>query len=814
MYHPAAFLMGIETECLTAVGPRGGDCDAALEAFLGVLARLAPPCAARPVSSTATAAFTSTATATSNWPPPSATSPYALADMVTRQQALAARAVAELKDRFSVELIVANNNHSGRLRDGAATWGAHENYLVGRPPAELADRLLPFLVSRVYGGAGGLWHPTGDFLAGARVSFLQTDVGGGTTERRAVFSTARQEPLLGPRPAGFRCHLILGDGHRSAFNLALHCGATALVLGAVQHDPDTVWPLPRVAGADHRRFWLTAARRFNRLAGPGESPRVAPLALDVQRFYLGRARRFAQTLRPHPWADRLLADWQQTLDRMAAGDNDWLSVRLDAWIKHRLYGQWLREHGRGWHDLVRMPHLFDALVLLDQNYHEFANPANVFDQMDRAGLLAQRVGSGVAPGDEAEPFVPETATRAARGALPPRPRRRPRPGDGLGVRLRPPRKPSPLAGRPLRGRLRSVALCRMRSSPANPSIITGVINRNLSRCSLRAAGGRWRFPRPAGAPGIPRPRGVLLRRPRARHARGSLVRGTRGDGRRLCPFELCRHEHPIAFLAVASGERIVWAGRDGTVWLRCLSSAESDTNPPPLWSHADGVVCLAALEPAWQGVQSCPPITAAVVRGTGPEASLFPSTADLARWLLGSWSLWSKIELSALGAINTAAKKLSDICCTSAPTERPLFQVGLEIDLRHFIPRKEVTVRILAWLQSLDGARVGLLTGPHGAGKTTLAAWLSRRREEAVGVFHCAWGTDRAEPHVCLWFLICRLADRVPEYRAGLLTFLDRDALRSPCPDFVRRMPLETLLEYYFVGPMPRTGRASHASYH
>ena len=339
-------------------------------------------------------------------------SPYALADVVARQQHLATRATAELKDRCGMELILANNNHSGRLRDGAATWGAHENYLVGRPPAELADRLLPFLVSRVYGGAGGVWCPTGDFLAGARVVFLQADVGGGTTERRAVFSTARQEPLLGSRPAGHRCHLILGDGHRSAFNLALHCGATALVLAAVQHDPDAVWPLPRVAGAEQRGFWLTAARRLNRLAGPGEAPRVAPLALDLQRFYLDRARRFAVTLRPHPWADRLLADWQLTLDRMAAGDDDWLSVRLDAWIKHRLFGQWLREHGRGWHDLARMPHLFDGLVLLDHNYHEFANPDNVFDLAERAGLLSHRVGPAVAPGDEAEPFVPETATRA------------------------------------------------------------------------------------------------------------------------------------------------------------------------------------------------------------------------------------------------------------------------------------------------------------------------------------------------------------------------------------------------------------------
>jgi len=412
MIAASTFLMGIETECLTAVEPHGGECSAGLESFMTLMARLAPSLRGPGGFFNGYGRVYLDVNRHLELASAECDSPYTLATLVARQQALAAQAVAELKDRMGVELILANNNHSGLLREGAATWGTHENYLVGRPPAELADRLLPFLVTRVYGGAGGLWYPTGEFLAGVRITFLQTDVGGGTTDRRAIFSTARQEHLLGPRPTGFRCHLILGDGHRSHFNLSLHYGATALVLAAVQHDPDGVRPLPRVAGADQRRFWLAAARQFNRLAGPREPLRVAPLALDVQRFYLDRACRFADVLRPHAWAHRLLEDWELTLDRLAAGDDDWLATRLDAWIKHRLFGQWLREHGRGWQDLARLPHLFDGLMMLDQNYHEFANPVNVFDQVDRAGLLVHRVGPAVAPGSEAEPFTPETATRA------------------------------------------------------------------------------------------------------------------------------------------------------------------------------------------------------------------------------------------------------------------------------------------------------------------------------------------------------------------------------------------------------------------
>lgn len=406
------FLMGIETECLTAVAQRVGEWNAVLAAFLSEMRRLAPSLSGHAGFFNGYGRVYLDGNRHLELASAECDSPYTLAAVVARQQALAARAVAQLRDRRDVELILANNNHAGRLSDGAPTWGAHENYLVGQPPEDLADRMLPFLVSRVYGGAGGLWHPTGVFLAGVRIVFLQTDVGGDTTQRRAVFSTARQEHLLGSRPTGFRCHLILGDGHRSHFNLALHHGATALVLTVLEHDPDSVRALPRIAGADQRRFWLTAAHHFNRLAEVGKPLRVDPLALEVQRFYLDRARRFAETLPAHSWAHRLLADWEITLDKMAIGDDDWLASRLDAWIKHRLFGQWLKAHGRGWHDLLRLPHLFNGLVLLDQNYHEFANPDNVFDQADRAGLLVHHVGPEVEPGCEAEPFTPETTTRA------------------------------------------------------------------------------------------------------------------------------------------------------------------------------------------------------------------------------------------------------------------------------------------------------------------------------------------------------------------------------------------------------------------
>ena len=69
--------------------------------------------------------------------------------------------------------------------------------------------------------------------------------------------------------------------------------------------------------------------------------------IEVQRVYLEGAREYAaaRSGRP-PWLPRLLADWEETLRAMEQRDDDWLSARLDAWIKHRLFSQALAAGGR------------------------------------------------------------------------------------------------------------------------------------------------------------------------------------------------------------------------------------------------------------------------------------------------------------------------------------------------------------------------------------------------------------------------------------------------------------------------------------
>jgi len=339
--------------------------------------------------------------------------PYVLADLVDRQQQLLARAADAAPAAQRVRLWA--NNHDGLLHAGAATWGAHENYLVARHPSTWAAEVLPFLATRVYGGAGGVCWPSGDYVAGVRPMFMVHDVGGDTTSERAIHSTSRQEHHAGGSKDCFRYHLLLGDSHRAQFNLALHVGATALVLKAIESDADLParlrallarLRLPRAGG------WVETLRACNRLAGAGEDLRVEPVVIELQGFYLEAAASWAARVGATPaWVERCLRDWRDTLRAMADADLDWLGQRLDAFAKHRLLVAALRRRGEGWPRGAPDRAVFLRLLLLEHGYHDLG-PDSTFAALERAGLLAHRVTPAVAPGSETERFVPEVATRA------------------------------------------------------------------------------------------------------------------------------------------------------------------------------------------------------------------------------------------------------------------------------------------------------------------------------------------------------------------------------------------------------------------
>lgn len=339
-------------------------------------------------------------------------SPYMLPSIVDRIQTVAVRAVEALRQSHE-RIVLANNNHSGLLSDGCPVWGTHENYLLEKNPESLGDFILPFLVSRIYAGAGGVYHPSGDYVAGVRPYSLAVATGGGTTDCRAIHCTVGRPNHAETSPKRYRYHLISGDGHRSQFNWSLQFGATALATKAAIYDAKTRAAARQVRVGSSSN-WIGMMRQFNFLAAPGQMPHVDPQVIALQRIYLDGARRFAKRLESPPeWIPRLLTDWEDTLDAYQRMDRDWLAARLDAFAKYELFSAVLQDAGCTWSQLPNRQDLFHELALLNQNYHEFSNSESAFSRLDNAGLLQHRVAPHMEPGEEPDPFVPETGTRAA-----------------------------------------------------------------------------------------------------------------------------------------------------------------------------------------------------------------------------------------------------------------------------------------------------------------------------------------------------------------------------------------------------------------
>jgi hypothetical protein len=339
--------------------------------------------------------------------------PYLLPIVIEKQHRLAAHAVARMAEDGE-HFVLANNNHDSLLRDNCAVWGAHENFLVEKHPLEFGDLILPFLVTRIYAGSGGIRFPSGEFVAGVRPLCMKAATGGGTTRQRAIHSTAREEHHVGSMKGRFRYHQIIGCGHRSHLNLALQFGATALALKAAIFDaklPAELQALGLLPVAENN--WIGLLRKFNRLAAPGVPLAIDPLVAQTQRVYLESARRVVNSLCDAPaWIPRLLNDWSDMIDAMERLDRTWLAARLDTFAKYELFTNVLQAGGASWETLPVNKNMFNSLALLDQSYHEFCNPKSLFRQLEDSGLLSHRVGEVSEPGTESEPYIPETKTRA------------------------------------------------------------------------------------------------------------------------------------------------------------------------------------------------------------------------------------------------------------------------------------------------------------------------------------------------------------------------------------------------------------------
>lgn len=294
--------------------------------------------------------------------------------------ALLAEAVRDVRGAKYPSFVLMANNHDYKLE---STWGCHENHAVVRPFDQLMTGMLPFLATRhVYAGNGRL-GAGGVVLFSARARVMRHASGGTTTSDRALFSTARNEPLMSSGPFSGRLHLICGDTLRSELGDYLKVASTALVLAWLDADP---------TGADDLRLAdpIGLLERANVLWAPPGRLHVCPDALRIQRVYLERVARFVDQSPDLPaWCGQAVQRWRDTLDLLER-DPLSLSDRLDPFIKLGLFDAALASMGRTWTDLAADVDLYMRLALVDTAYHRVGTDGP-FEQLEREGALAHRV---------------------------------------------------------------------------------------------------------------------------------------------------------------------------------------------------------------------------------------------------------------------------------------------------------------------------------------------------------------------------------------------------------------------------------------
>jgi proteasome accessory factor A len=191
-----------------------------------------------------------------------------------------------------------------------------------------------FLVTRsLFCGAGRVVLDGGPLLRVAqRPPFMRS--------LARIFTSGERRPVFELRDAFFRpwsafgrrrrLHLMLGDANLCDWSLVLRTGTTALVLEAIEAEPDAAWPrLARPLPALREVANDPSLERTLQLEDGS-----AVTALEIQRRTLAVVRRVVGAdPAPALWKLRVLAMWEETLDLLerepaALADRvDWLAKR-------------------------------------------------------------------------------------------------------------------------------------------------------------------------------------------------------------------------------------------------------------------------------------------------------------------------------------------------------------------------------------------------------------------------------------------------------------------------------------------------------
>jgi proteasome accessory factor A len=266
-----------------------------------------------------------------------------------------------------------NNTDSARN-----SYGCHENYLTSRRDdlAHYADVLIPFFVSRqIYAGAGKVLQTARGavYCLAQRAEHIWEGVSSATTRSRPIINT-RDEPHADAERYR-RLHVIVGDSNMSEYATFLKVGATAVMLrmledqSVVLRDMTLENPIRAIREISHD---MTCRRRV-RLANGREVS-----ALDIQREYLDRALRYADTKGLPALEQRALDMWEHCVTTIEDEPLK-LEREVDWVIKHQLIEAYRAKH--------ELPLGHPRVALLDLQYHDLSRERSLFYKLQDRALV-------------------------------------------------------------------------------------------------------------------------------------------------------------------------------------------------------------------------------------------------------------------------------------------------------------------------------------------------------------------------------------------------------------------------------------------
>lgn len=258
------------------------------------------------------------------------------------------------------------------------SYGCHENYLIHRTdePFRYDEELIPFLITRqMFTGAGKVQpSPRGAFFGmSQRAEHIWESVSSATTRSRPIINT-RDEPHSDAELFR-RLHVIVGDSNMSEYATYLKVGSTACVLRMME-DPSVslrdlslenpIRSIRDISGD------LTCRRTIRLSSGRDMS------ALDIQREYLDRALKYADTGRFRPDELRALTMWEHCVSTI---ENDPMKLEREVdWVaKLHLVESFCSRHGLSLDD--------PRVQLLDLQYHDIDRKRGVFYKLQEREMV-------------------------------------------------------------------------------------------------------------------------------------------------------------------------------------------------------------------------------------------------------------------------------------------------------------------------------------------------------------------------------------------------------------------------------------------